>query len=339
MKKTKKLLACLIAAATMFTMGSTVFAGEVETPTTYTDRSTVTIKKQYNLEGQGTSPAEDFKFTVAKTGVSDSAITNPEDIPEISVGNIHFEENSESTVSASTDITLPEYPSVGVYTYKITEVPGRTAGVIYDTTPVVLKVTVVDDNNGELKRIVSLKKDGTKLSDDGNAFTNTYRAGTLDISKNVDGNLGDKKKYFAFDVTLNGQSDKNTAESFSVGKTSYEENPETIRLGAKTTFYLKHGETLDIKNLPYGLTYTVEEHDYTTTREGYKTTVNEVEGRKLENQVVGKSAETVAFVNSKNSENIDTGINLTTLPYILVFAGVIVIAGAAFITRRRKYED
>lgn len=336
MKKTKKLLACLIAAATMFTMGSTVFAEGVETPTTYTDQSTVTIKKQYNLEGQGTSPAEDFKFTVAKTGVSDSAITNPGDIPEISVGNIHFEENSESTVSASTDITLPEYPSVGVYTYKITEVPGRTAGVIYDTTPVVLKVTVVDDNNGELKRIVSLKKDGTKLSDDGNAFTNTYRAGTLDISKNVDGNLGDKKKYFAFDVTLNGQSDKNTAESFSVGKTSYEENPETIRLGAKTTFYLKHGETLDIKNLPYGLTYTVEECNYTS--DGYTTTVNNNDVRTLANQEVNSATQEAAFTNTKNGK-IDTGINLTTLPYILVFAGVIVIAGAAFITRRRKYED
>lgn len=335
MKKTKKLLACLIAAATMFTMGSTVFAEGVETPTTYTDQSTVTIKKQYNLEGQGTSPAEDFKFTVAKTGVRDSAITNPEDIPKISVGNIHFEENSESTVSASTDITLPEYPSVGVYTYKITEVPGRTAGVIYDTTPVVLKVTVVDDN-GELKRIVSLKKDGTKLSDDGNAFTNTYRAGTLDISKNVDGNLGDKKKYFAFDVTLNGPSGKDTAESFSVGKTSYGENPETIRPGVKTTFYLKHGETLDIKNLPYGLTYTVEEHDYAS--DDYTTTVNNNDGRKLENQEVNSATQAAAFTNTKDGE-IDTGINLTTLPYILVFAGVIVIAGAAFITRRRKYED
>ena len=53
MKKTKKLLACLIAAATMFTMGSTAFAEETETPTTYTDQSKVTIKKQYNLEGQG----------------------------------------------------------------------------------------------------------------------------------------------------------------------------------------------------------------------------------------------------------------------------------------------
>ena len=30
MKKTKKLLACLIAAATMFTMGSTAFAAETE---------------------------------------------------------------------------------------------------------------------------------------------------------------------------------------------------------------------------------------------------------------------------------------------------------------------
>ena len=46
MKKTKKLLACLIAAATMFTMGSTAFAEEVETPTTYTDQSKLTIKKQ-----------------------------------------------------------------------------------------------------------------------------------------------------------------------------------------------------------------------------------------------------------------------------------------------------
>ena len=31
MKKTKKLLACLIAAATMFTMGSTAFAEETGT--------------------------------------------------------------------------------------------------------------------------------------------------------------------------------------------------------------------------------------------------------------------------------------------------------------------
>lgn len=334
MKKTKKLLACLIAAATMFTMGSTAFAEETETPTTYTDQSKVTIKKQYNLEGQGSSPAEDFTFEVDKTSVSDSAITDPNEMPDISVNSIHFDEKS-ATSSASTEITLPDYSSVGVYTYTITEVSGKTAGVIYDTTPVVLKVTVVDEN-GVLKRIVSLKKDNKKLDKNNNAFTNTYRAGTLDISKNVNGNLGDKSKYFAFDVTLNGQSGKDTAKSFSVGKTSYGENPETIITGEKTTFYLKHGETLDIKNLPYGLTYTVEEHDYTS--DDYITTVNNNDGRTLENQEVDNAAQAAAFTNTKNGK-IDTGINLTTLPYILVFAGVIVIAGAAFITRRRRYED
>ena len=64
---------------------------------------------------------------------------------------------------------------------------------------------------------------------------------------------------------------------------------------------------------------------YTTTKSGDIGSVN------ADNQ-------TAAFENSRNGE-VDTGINLTTLPYILVFAGVIVIAGAAFITRRRKYED
>lgn len=51
-----------------------------------------------------------------------------------------------------------------------------------------------------------------------------------------------------------------------------------------------------------------------------------------------KTSQNVTITNNKGGD-IDTGVNLTTLPYILVFAGVIVIAGAAFITRRRKYED
>ena len=53
MKKTKKLLACLIAAATMFTMGSTAFAAETEEKLP-SDVGTVKITKQYKLENNGT---------------------------------------------------------------------------------------------------------------------------------------------------------------------------------------------------------------------------------------------------------------------------------------------
>ena len=91
------------------------------------------------------------------------------------------------------------------------------------------------------------------------------------------------------------------------------------------------GETASLGNIPYGVTYTVAEDDYSTN--GYTTTMSGNSGE------VSKAEQPAAFTNDKNSDNIDTGINLTTLPYILVFAGVIVIAGAAFITRRRKYED
>lgn len=68
-----------------------------------------------------------------------------------------------------------------------------------------------------------------------------------------------------------------------------------------------------------------------------ETKVNNVKSNEAKGTTNSEKA-TQAFVNDKSSE-IDTGVNLTTLPYILVFAGVIVIAGAAFITRRRKYED
>ena len=50
MKKTKKLLACLIAAATMFTMGSTAFAAETAEAETKTPVDSVILTKSYKLE-------------------------------------------------------------------------------------------------------------------------------------------------------------------------------------------------------------------------------------------------------------------------------------------------
>lgn len=334
MKKTKKLLACLIAAATMFTMGSTAFA---ETETTPTDHETVTIHKQYKLVGQGTSPAETFTLKQVGDGrVTDGDATNAPHLGEITgAAFVEGAATAKGTVGNIT-VALPKYDTVGVYEYTLKEVAGTTAGVSYYGKEIILKVTVVNGDDGNLRiAAVHTEAVGEAKSD---SFENTYSAGTLEISKKVTGNLGDKDKYFAFDVTLNGDSTKTTAKSFEVGKTSYKDNPTSIELGKKTIVYLKDGETLDIKNLPYGLTYTVEEHDY-TTKEGYTTTVNEKNGRTLENQTVKDGTEKAEFVNNKNNDKIDTGVNLTTLPYILVFAGVIVIAGAAFITRRRKFED
>lgn len=66
MKKTKKLLACLIAAATMFTMGSTAFAEETGTDLP-NDVATVNISKHYICANDETqSPAETFYLAQEK---------------------------------------------------------------------------------------------------------------------------------------------------------------------------------------------------------------------------------------------------------------------------------
>ena len=102
------------------------------------------------------------------------------------------------------------------------------------------------------------------------------------------------------------------------------------------TIQLKHDQTITFTNLPFGVEYVVTEADYTGDNGGYDAPKYDY---KNSDKKISVADQSVTITNNKNSDNIDMGVNLTTLPYILVFAGVIVIAGAAFITRRRKFED
>lgn len=340
MKKTKKLLACLIAAATMFTMGSTAFAAETVNKAQTPVEGKVQFTKEYKLIGEGNSPAETFNFTIKNAGVTDAAEgVNVTNMKTPTVGTVSYTKVDGATTDGNdktVDVTLPDYTSVGVYTYTIKETAGTTAGVDYDAASVTMKVTVVNgDTAGTFKvAAVSFTKGDKKIENGEAAFNNTYTANKLAVSKEVTGNLGDKSKYFDFTITLTGKNGATyNQDGYAVTLGSYSKNPQTIKIGERTAFKLKHGDTITINNLPKDVTYTVEE----TAVSGYTTKVNNVKSNEAKGTTNSEKA-TQAFVNDKSSE-IDTGVNLTTLPYILVFAGVIVIAGAAFITRRRKYED
>ena len=339
MRTMKKMLAGAVALTMALTMNVAVFAQE--TPTIYEDEGTVTITKKYVDLNGGTSPAETFDFNVKSSLVTDGEAT---EAPALTVGEATFSEGGaaqegEEGGTASINITLPQYSRVGVYEYTLEEVAGDTAGVEYDETDVVIKVTVIRQN-GKLVRVVSVHENtatGAKIDAEGSelsAFTNTYKAGTLSISKDVTGNLGDTEKYFAFKVTLNAPStDETVSSEIGVGETSYETNPTSITVGTETTFYLRDDETLNLTNIPYGVTYSVTE----VADPEYTTTVNGTTGNSVTNQTVDEATETVAFVNSKTGE-VDTGITTDNLPYFLIAAGV--VAGAAvLVTRRRRFDD
>lgn len=323
----KKFVAILLTLMLVLGIGAAVADEAPATPTTdLTDHETVKIKKVYKLEGAGTSPVE--TFTLEQVG--DGTVTNGEATSAPALGTITgaaFAEGAATANGTTGEITvaLPEYTSVGVYEYTLQEVAGTTAGVTYYGETIKLVVTVVNGKNNDLLRIAGVHTESSGVKSD--TFENTYRAGTLNVSKTVTGNLGDKNKYFEFKVTLTGVEGKTYGDSYAVSGGSKDDNPKSIVIGQETTFMLKHGDTLSIANLPYNVTYTVTETadaDYETTKNGDRGTI-------------GAATQTAAFTNNKNG-SIDTGVTTENLPYVLLI-GFVVLAGAALLIKRKAHNN
>lgn len=215
-----------------------------------------------------------------------------------------------------------------MYEYTLKEVAGTTAGVDYYANNIKLVVTVVNGEKGKL-RIAAVHTESTGEAKSDN-FPNTYKAGELDVSKTVTGNLGDKNKYFEFTVTLTGETGKDYPLTYKVTGAQKEGNPTEVTVEAgkakEYTFNLKHGDTVHIENLPYGVKYTVAE----TAAAGYTTTSTGADG------TISAVDQTAAFTNTKNGE-VDTGVVLNNMPYILVLA--VLAAGVAVFIIRKRRED
>lgn len=242
-----------------------------------------------------------------------------------------------SGITKDITIELPTYEKVGVYEYTLHEVNRNNAGVTYYENNIKLVVTVIQGENGKL-RIAAVHTEAAN-GEKSDTFENTYSANSLPVKKVVTGNLGDKEKLFDVTVTLKNNTGKTMASDISYtagGKENTIKASDWDGTTVTKNIQLKNDQTITFTNLPFGVEYVVTEADYTGNNGGYDAPKYEYKNNDKKISVADQS---VTITNNKNSDNIDTGINLTTLPYILVFAGVIVIAGAAFITRRRKYED
>ena len=132
------------------------------------------------------------------------------------------------------------------------------------------------------------------------------------------------------------------AESYTVSGGSFAgdgtipANPTSITVGAQADFYLKHGETITIANLPYGVTYTVVEDDYTTEAKGGYDEASYVWSDET-NKKIDSETDTVVITNNKGV-TVDTGINLDSLPYIMILA-VAALGMVGFVAKKRKEEE
>lgn len=329
--KAEKLLAGVLSV--FLAMGVSVMPAFAASGETYADMDSVVIKKNYELANEGTfSPAETFSFDIEADNVTDASddIT-PENMPMPTIGTVSYlrGEAGSTTKTKEIKIDLPEYKSVGVYTYIIHEAAGNSAGVTYYGDAILLRVTVIEQD-GRL-RIAAVHTEDPESTGEGKRddFDNLYSAGELEVHKDVEGIMGNKDKYFEFRVQLTGEEGKTYQDSYAITGGSYDANPASIEIKpgetTEATFYLKDGDTIHIENLPYGVEYKVSETpvaDYVTTETG---TEGEVDG----------AVEQASFTNTKGG-TVDAGVVLDSAPYLFTLTGA---AGVGLLlTLRRRHQ-
>ena len=299
------------------------------------DAGTQVAKKDYRLTNSGTtSPAETFQFTVEKVGVTDATKTDgtpltKDDMPDLTIADVSYAAGEAGSANSVKDlvVTTPAtaFPTVGVYTYKVTETPGNTAGVGYSTVgkELTLKATVYhDDDTLELKVAYAFRVDGDKGAD----IVNTYSAGSLSVGKRVVGNLGNKKQQFNFTVTFTAPEGKTVNSTITYGdKTITPENFKTGNGTVQVKISLADNETMVFNNVPYGVTYDVTEDTY----EGYTANYGNKTG-------TINSSITFSHIDNEKKGSVDTGVILHSAPYILLLVGVGAAAVAFLILRKHR---
>ena len=352
----KKLLSLALALIMVLTLTGAVAAEEPP----YNDDKSVTIGVSFTGENKtATTPNETFHYTITAGAVIDgSAEGNRTYVQESSLSNdaasvpmptttIYNVAMTPGAADGSFTIVLPEYRSVGIYYYTVTQTEGNTAGVKYDTRTMIVKVTVIQPGEDEVRvafATASLAdKDGNLVTDAKTAtFVNTYSAGSLSVTKRVEGNLGDRDKEFTVNVEFTAPVDApgtydvvNSTISYNVDADEETISPVWTDNKASVQIHLRHDETVTFTNIPYGVTYIVTEEDYTS--EGYEEEViaySDDTNKKIDADTPN---DTVTITNTKES-TVDTGIVLDSLPYVLLIA-VAVVGVVIFTARKRSHRE
>ena len=267
-----------------------------------------------------------LKFKIKVKTKNDTSLKEEEitltDLAKESNGNEDSGNSSNTNKRNKYIYTVMEGINPGSF-YEITEDGGEVEGYIWETAA---------DKKSENGTIA--KDETEKVS-----FKNTYsrKKFPLIINKTVEGNMSEKRKEFAFSITLkdaNGAAYELSDEEIKdVGFSTKGENQKGVY-----TFTLKDGESKEF-SLPYGCKYTISEEDYSSS--GYKTYIGE---KKEENQKRMTEEETLTQkteINFLNKKEVipPTGVE-TTMTAWLLMTGVTLLLGAVFLLfgiRRKRF--
>lgn len=241
------------------------------------------------------------------------ASTNPGEPPvpmqDVDGHNVLGEEFVKSAVSQNNGMVI--FGNVPVGTYYLIE---HAAPEFYQGTNTVYLVEV-QEGSSTMKQWVNDAWAATTKT-----VTNTLQTMAVTIKKVVAGNFGDHTKDFAFTVT----SDK----AFGTG-TDY----RLSNSNKTASFTLQHNGSVTLK-VQADATLTIAE----TNAQGYTMSLAADKGTITgSSYTVSQNGDTITVTNTKDTE-VDTGITLDSLPYILLLV-LAVLFGIFFLAKHKRRRD
>ena len=308
-------------------------AGNPTKPVTVMIKKSIAATPDDVWQQEDRHPEVTLKFTAEQKSVELSTETTA---PEVTFDDLTIVENSSE---GNLKINLPSYKAVGIYTYTVTEEATGYAGM-HEAANLELKVTVIQNvETGDLEIAgIAVRQDDVKTDD----IENVYKSGRVKVTKIVDGNMGDRTKEFPITITLNAPEGKTVASTVTYKVNNGDASTVTFTGGkGEVKVNLKHNDSVEIFNIPEGVTYTVVEDDAIKHVESSTEEQTNVNAYKVDGEVeltTIKIADRADYeiTNTKDVE-IDTGITLETLPYVLMMALAMMGLVALKLRKREEY--
>ena len=333
----KNVVAAALAGSMVIALPGAAFATTVDDNNNFTVDKTWTAASNTQLNN-----TEAFTFKIQFTGADKVGTWEPTALStDVKTRTLTamWQELAKGGDSASAKLAAKDlfegydFKAPGVYKFTLTEdTTGGNPNIVYATNSYNVEVSVAmpdtypTETTPEIKKIQV--KDGDDKADKA-AFANTAKANdSLTVSKKVAGTAANTADVFSYTLKINGAQ----------GSYDYVLNGVAGTFDAKDTlsFDLQHGQSIEIKNLPEGATYTVTEAetDYT---ENFAVDGGQAQAGAVATGAIHKGS-AVAYTNEKGFAPA-TGINSDTMPF--VFGGLVVVAGAGalLISRKRRASE
>ena len=368
--KLKKFFAGVVAAAMMLTVGATsAFAAGTQPATKITPnegKAMVTLTKQLTVKSGVAPSGMKFTFEIAP-GTADavnhvvagevaSGFQNPTVTMTPAAGQ-SYTANPNTPYTADFSFDLVELlgknaTKLGKYAYTITEVDPNLPGITKDNETLNMVVSVVnaDENNPDGKNFayyVALRKGNATNKAEGK-FNNNYETNSLTLAKTVKGNFGDLSETFTFYVKFEkGDTTKEYTNilfeksntGIAITKQNSTDAVESLSYGETYEVTLMHGQHVDFKNIPNGVTYTIAE-DTTKADWQYTVSLDSNPTVALSNATTAGTVNetaTVTFVNNHQGTP-DMGVVLDNAPYIAMLT-IVAIGGVALMLNKRRRDE